>query len=177
MSNGSKILFTYALIATLVIVFLQICTPKHFVPNPPDRAQIVKDSLFNLRADSIKVGLTKDTVLEKVRVETVVKYKYIRQEVIKNIHDTVSVLKFIAVADSLINNDTLQIQNLRTVNGQLTTQLTSKTEDEKKQRARADSLEVLGKSYGKGFKHGFLTGALVGGVVVMTPQVVQMFKK
>lgn len=176
MTNGSKILFTYALIATLVIIFLQLCTPKNFVVSP-DRSQIIKDSIFNLRADSIKTGLTKDTALEKIRVGTVTKYKYVKQEVIKNIHDTISVLRFITVADSVITIDTLEIQNLRAIKDQLITQLKSKTEDEQRQRSKADSLEKQGKNYKRGFKHGFLTGALVGGVVVKAPEVIQMFKK
>jgi len=167
----------YALIATLVIIYLQTCGPKSLNVYAPDRTQIIKDSIFNLRADSIKAGLNKDTALEKVRVETVIKYKYLRQEVIKNVHDTVNVLRFVDVADSTINVDTLEIQNLRTVKDQLTVQLQSKTEDEKKQRSKADSLEKLGKKYGLGFKHGFLTGALVAQVINSGAQAAKMFIK
>lgn len=151
------------LIAT--ILFVAFCERQDkYLPAPlPD----TNDSTFNKRADSIKVGKVKDDSLENVRVETVIKYKYIRQDVINNIHDTTVVLRFVCVADSLINNDTIQLSNLRSNNRMLTDQLDYKEKDNLRLKTENDSLKFVGKNYKRGFKHGFLTGALVGNVVTV----------
>lgn len=164
-TKTEKGLFTSVVGLITVILFMQFC--EHGSKNLPAPYPDAKDSTYNKRSDSIKVGFEKDDSLENVRVETVIKYKYVRHEVINNIHDTTVVLRFVAVADSLINNDTTQISNLRSNNRMLNDQLTYKINDNNLLKRENDSLKVVGKNYKRGFKHGFLTGALVGNVVTV----------
>lgn len=154
-SNGSKVLFIYALIATLVIIFLQLCTPKHFVPTADLTAPI---------KDTIKTLETKVVVLDSVRTKFVYKWRTTKDTI--NLRDTIEVLKLLSVCDTIILTDSVEIATLKNINFQY--QKICRIDS-----VNIDSLTRSNKKFWKGFRVGFWTGAAItqaanSGVKVLT---------
>jgi hypothetical protein len=120
-----------------------------------------------IKKDAITDSLNKvvdklDTVREKIL------HIYHVQKKTINIHDTVLMYKFVQICDSVIEVDSIQISNLKTLNKNLvdinkdkSDMLYNRDNVIVKKDAIIDSLTKSKKKYWKGFKHGFLAGAIV----------------
>jgi hypothetical protein len=120
-----------------------------------------------IKKDAITDSLNKvvdklDTVREKIL------HIYHVQKKTINIHDTVLMYKFVQICDSVIEVDSIQISNLKTLNKNLvdinkdkSDMLYNRENVIVKKDAIIDSLTKSKKKYWKGFKHGFVAGAIV----------------
>lgn len=150
MTKGNKILLIYALIATLVIIFLQVCTPKYFIPTPDATAPI---------KDTIKILETKVVTLDSIRTKLVYKFRTLRDTI--NLRDTVEIITALNLCDTIIIKDSTEIATLKNINFQYVKicRLDS---------TKIDSLTRSKKKFWKGFKSGFVAGSVATGAIIWT---------
>jgi len=121
--------------------------------------EVIKKDVITDSLNKVVSGL--DTVREKIL------HIYHVQKKIINIHDTVLMYKFVQICDSVIEVDSIQISNLKTLNKNLvdinkdkSNMLHNRDNVIVKKDAIIDSLTKSKKKYWKGFKHGFVAGAI-----------------
>lgn len=134
-------------------------------------------SILNSRYDSLnKEVIKKDAITDSLN-KVVEKLDTVREKILHiyhvqkktiNIHDTVLMYKFVQICDSVIEVDSIQISNLKTLNKNLvdinkdkTDMLNNRDNVIEQKDAKIDSLIKSKKKYWKGFKHGFVAGAIV----------------
>lgn len=158
-------LFVFVVIAMILLLKCEVTTPVDNIDGLNSRYDSLNKEI--IKKDAITDSLNKvvdklDTVREKIL------HIYHVQKKTINIHDTVLMYKFVQICDSVIEVDSIQISNLKTLNKNLvdinkdkSDMLYNRENVIVKKDAIIDSLTKSKKKYWKGFKHGFVAGAIV----------------
>jgi hypothetical protein len=158
-------LFVFVVIAMILLLKCEVTTPVDNIDGLNSRYDSLNKEI--IKKDAITDSLNKvvdklDTVREKIL------HIYHVQKKIINVHDTILMYKFVQICDSVIEVDSIQISNLKTLNKNLvdinkdkSDMLYNRENVISKKDAIIDSLTKSKKKYWKGFKHGFAAGAIV----------------